>query len=240
MNAADVMTRHVISIAPDAPVEDAVKLMLDRGISGIFVVDAAGRLAGVVTEGDLLRRTELGTGRQRSWWLKLLVSPGRQAEDFTRSHGRKVADVMTPTVVAVDVDAPLGDIVELMEKHRIKRVPVTDKDRVVGVVSRADMLRALAVAERRAQTAPGDAPGDDRAIRNRLLDALEKEAWTPISTLNVTVSDGVVDVWGTISDEQERRAICVIAENIAGVKKVNDHLVYVEPYSGTVIEPGSP
>lgn len=233
MNAADVMTRHVISIAPDAPLEDAVKLMLDRGISGIFVVDASGHLAGVVTEGDLLRRSELGTGRQRSWWLKLLVSPGKQADDFTRTHGRKVADVMTPEVVAVDVDAPLTDIVELMEKHRIKRVPVTDKDKVVGVVSRADMLRALAVTARQAQPVPGD----DRAIRNKLLDTLEKEAWTPVSTLNVTVSAGVVDVWGTISDEQERRAICVVAENTPGVKKVNDHLVYVEPYSGTVIEP---
>jgi CBS domain-containing protein len=233
MNAADVMTRHVISIAPDAPVEDAVKLMLDRGISGIFVVDAAGQLAGVVTEGDLLRRTELGTGRERSWWLKLLVSPGRQAEDFTRAHGRKVSDVMTGTVVSVDVDAPLTEIVELMERHRIKRVPVTEKGRVVGVVSRADLLRALAVTARQVQLLPGD----DRAIRNRLLDALEKEAWTPVSTLNVTVSDGVVDIWGTISDEQERRAIAVIAENTPGVKRVNDHLVYVEPYSGTVIEP---
>ena len=233
MNAADVMTRHVISIAPDAPLDDAVKLMLDRGISGIFVVGKDGHLAGVVTEGDLLRRSELGTGRQRSWWLKLLVSPGKQADDFTRTHGRKVADVMTPEVVSVDVDAPLTDIVELMEKHRIKRVPVTDKDRVVGVVSRADMLRALAVTARQAQPTPGD----DRAIRNKLLDTLEKEAWTPVSTLNVTVSAGVVDVWGTISDEQERRAICVIAENTPGVKKVNDHLVYVEPYSGTVIEP---
>jgi CBS domain-containing protein len=237
MNAADVMTRHVISIAPDAPLEDAVKLMLDRGISGIFVVDKDGHLAGVVTEGDLLRRSELGTGRQRSWWLKLLVSPGKQADDFTRTHGRKVADVMTPQVIAVDVDAPLTDIVELMEKHRIKRVPVTDKDHVVGVVSRADMLRALAVTARRAQPVPGDAPRDDRAVRNKLLDTLEKEAWTPVSTLNVTVSAGVVDVWGTISDEQERRAICVIAENTPGVKQVNDHLVYVEPYSGTVIEP---
>jgi CBS domain-containing protein len=233
MNAADVMTRHVISIAPDAPIEDAVKLMLDRGISGIFVVDAAGQLAGVVTEGDLLRRTELGTGRERSWWLKLLVSPGRQAEDFTRAHGRKVSDVMTGTVVSVDVDAPLTEIVELMERHRIKRVPVTEKGRVVGVVSRADLLRALAVTARQVQLLPGD----DRAIRNRLLDALEKEAWTPVSTLNVTVSDGVVDIWGTISDEQERRAIAVIAENTPGVKQVNDHLVYVEPYSGTVIEP---
>ena len=233
MNAADVMTRHVISVTPETPIEDAVKVMLDRGISGLLVVDAEGRLAGVVTEGDLLRRSELGTGRERSWWLKLLVSPGRQADDFTRTHGRKVSDVMTTQVVSVDADAPLTDIVELMEKHRIKRVPVTEKDRVVGVVSRADLLRALAVTARLAQPTPGN----DRAIRNALLDALEKEAWTPVSTLNVTVSNGVVDLWGTISDEQERRAICVVAENTPGVKKINDHLVYVEPFSGTVIEP---
>ncbi len=236
MNAADVMTRRVISVSPASPIEDAVKLMLDRGISGLLVVDTAGHLAGVVTEGDLLRRTELGTGRQRPWWLKLLVSPGRQAEDFTRAHGRKVSDVMTTDVVSVDADAPLGDIVELMEKHRIKRVPVVQQERVVGVVSRADLLRALAVTARQAQPTPSD----DRAVRNKLLDALEKESWAPLATLNVTVADGVVDVWGTISDEQERRAITVIAENTPGVKRVNDHLVYVEPYSGTVIDPNNP
>ena len=236
MNAADVMTRHVISVAPAATIEDAVKLMLDRGISGVFVVDASGHLAGVVTEGDLLRRSELGTGRQRSWWLKLLVSPGRQADEFTRAHGRKVSDVMTEQVVSVDADASLSDIVELMEKHRIKRVPVVQHERVVGVCSRADLLRALAVTARQSQPTPGD----DRAIRNKLLDSLEKEAWTPLATLNVTVANGVVDVWGTISDEQERRAIIVVAENTPGVKKVNDHLVYVEPYSGTVIDPNNP
>jgi len=237
MNAADVMTRHVISVPPDASIEDAVKLMLDRGISGLLVVDAAGLLAGVVTEGDLLRRSELGTGRQRSWWLRLLVSPGRQAEEFTHAHGRKVSDVMTTDVVSVDGDASLREIVELMEKHRIKRVPVTQQDKVIGVCSRADLLRALAVTEHKA---PPPAPGDDRAVRNHLLDALEKESWTPLATLNVTVTDGTVDLWGTISDEQERRAITVIAENTPGVKKVTDHLVYVEPYSGTVVDPNSP
>jgi CBS domain-containing protein len=143
---------------------------------------------------------------------------------------------MTANVVSVDADASLSDIVELMEKHRIKRVPVVHDGRVVGVCSRADLLRALAVTARQAQPVPGD----DRAIRNTLLDALEKEAWTPLATLNVTVSHGVADVWGTISDEQERRAIIVVAENTPGVKQVNDHLVYVEPYSGTVIDPNNP
>ena len=236
MNAADVMTRRVISVAPDASIEDAVKLMLDHRISGLMVVGADGHLAGAVTEGDLLHRSELGTDHQRSWWLRLLVSPGKQADEFTHAHGRKVSDVMTPDVVSVDADAPLSDIVELMEKHRIKRVPVTQQDKVVGVCSRADLLRALAVTARQATAAPGD----DRTVRNQLLDALEKESWAPLATLNVTVSAGVVDVWGTISDEQERRAIIVVAENTPGVKEVHDHLVYVEPYSGTVIDPNNP
>lgn len=231
MNVADVMTRHVISVSPDASVEAAAKQMLERGISGLVVVDDKGELAGVITEGDLLRRDELGTERSRPWWLRLLVSPGRQALDFTRTHGRRVRDVMTEDVVTVAATATLEEVVELMEQHRIKRVPVTEENRVVGVVSRADLLRALVVSSR------NDTPlaTDDRSVRAAVLDAVDKQSWTPLTTLNVTVADGVVDIWGTITNEDERRAICVLAENTPGVKKVNDHLVFVEPYSGTVI-----
>jgi CBS domain-containing protein len=236
MNAMDVMTRNVISVAPDATVAQAVELMLERGISGLLVVDTAGMLAGVITEGDLLRRDELGTERQRPWWLRLIASPGRQAADFTRSHGRKVADVMTHDVVSVDGDAPLEEIVALMEKHRIKRVPVLQGDRVVGVVSRADLLRALSVV---ARGSAGPVP-DDRTIRDHILDTLAKESWAPRTTLNVTVVNRVVDLWGTISNDQERRAICVIAENTPGVITVIDHLVFVEAYTGTVIEAPPP
>jgi CBS domain-containing protein len=238
MIASDVMTRSVISVAPDATVAQAVELMLERGISGLFVVDAAGTLAGVVTEGDLLRRDELDTERRRSWWLRLIASPGRQAADFTRTHGRKVADVMTHDVIAVNADAPLGDIVALMEQHRIKRVPVLEGDRVVGVVSRADLLRALSVAAR--ESGATEPAADDRTIRDNILDRLAKEAWVPRTTLNVTVVNGVVDLWGTIGNDHERRAICVIAENTPGVAKVIDHLVFVEAYTGTVIEPPPP
>ena len=232
MIVADVMTRNVISVPPDATVENAAKLMLQRGISGLLVVNADGRLAGVVTEGDLLRRDELGTQRSRPWWLRLLVSPGRQAADFTRTHGRRVSDVMTVDVVTVSADAPLDEVVELMEQHRIKRVPVVEDGKVAGVVSRADLLRALVVSTR------NDEPvsGDDRSVREAILDALERESWAPTTSLNVTVADGLVDLWGTITNDQERRAICVIAENTPGVKQVNDHMVYIEPYSGTVIE----
>lgn len=232
MIVADVMTRRVLSVAPDETVEAAAKQMLERGISGLFVVDAKGDLAGVVTEGDLLRRDELGTQRFRPWWLRMLVSPGRQAADFTRTHGRKVRDVMTDEVISVPSDANLEDVVETMERHRIKRVPVTEAGRVVGVVSRSDLLRALVGRVRE----PAPTATDDRAIRAAILDALDKESWAPTTTLNVTVADGVVDMWGTITNDDERRAICVIAENTPGVKTVHDHLVYVEPYSGTVIE----
>jgi CBS-domain-containing membrane protein len=232
MIVADVMTRNCITIAPDATVEEAVNLMLSRHISGLFVVDKAGELAGVVTEGDLLRRDELGTQRNRPWWLRLLASPARQAADFTQANGRHVRDVMTEDVLSIAQDSPLEDVVAAMEKHRIKRLPVTADGKVVGVVSRADLLRALIG---RARTAAPLA-SDDRSIRVAILNALEAQSWTPLTTLNVTVADGVVDVWGTITNEQERRGIQVVVENTPGVKAVHDHLVYIEPYTGTVIE----
>ncbi len=232
MNAADVMTRNVVSVTPDATVEDTARMMLERGISGLFVVDAKGDLSGIVTEGDLLRRDEIGTQRHRPWWLRVFVSSGKQAADFTRSHGRKVRDVMTTEVIAVPTDASLETVVEVMEEHRIKRVAVTESGRVVGVISRADLLRALVGRSRTA----GPVAADDRTIRETILDALEQQSWAPMTTVNVVVHDGVVDLWGTITDEQERRAISILAENVAGVKTVHDHMVFVEPYSGVILE----
>jgi CBS domain-containing protein len=232
MIAADVMTRNCITVAPDATVEEAVNLMLSRNISGLFVVDKTGELAGVITEGDLLRRDELGTERHRPWWLRLFASPARQAADFTRANGRHVRDVMTEDVLSIALDAPLEDVVETMEKNRIKRLPVTAGGKVVGVVSRSDLMRALIGRVRNVEPLATD----DRTIRTTMLNALEAQAWAPMTTLNVTVADGVVDLWGTITNEEERHGIRVIAENTQGVRSVNDHLVYIEPYTGTVID----
>jgi CBS domain-containing protein len=232
MIVADVMTRNCITIAPDATVEEAVNLMLSRHISGLFVVDKAGDLAGVVTEGDLLRRDELGTQRNRPWWLRLLASPARQAADFTRANGRHVRDVMTEDVISIAQDAPLEDVVAAMEANRIKRLPVTADGKVVGVVSRTDLLRALIGRARTSEPLPTD----DRMIRAAIMNALEAQSWAPMTTLNVTVADAVADVWGTITNEEERRAIHVVVENTAGVKFVHDHMVYIEPYTGTVID----
>jgi CBS domain-containing protein len=232
MIATDVMTRNIISIAPDATVEAAVKLMLARGISGLCVVDKTGQVAGIVTEGDLLRRDELGTQRHRPWWLRLFATPARMATEFTRAHGRHVRDVMTEAVVSIPHDAPLEDVVATMEKNRIKRVPVTQNGSVIGVISRSDLLRALVSRARLVEPLTTD----DRDIRTAILNALEAQPWAPMTTLNVTVSAGVADVWGTITNEQERHAIRVVVENTQGVKAVHDHLVFIEPYSGTVIE----
>jgi CBS domain-containing protein len=232
MIVADVMTRNCITIAPDATVEEAVNLMLNRHISGLFVVDKAGDLAGVITEGDLLRRDELGTQRNRPWWLRLLASPARQAADFTKANGRHVRDVMTEDVLSIAEDSALEDVVAMMESNRIKRLPVTAGGKVVGVVSRSDLLRALIG---RARTSEPLAT-DDRTIRTGILNALEAQSWAPMTTLNVTVANAVVDIWGTITNEEERRAISVVVENTQGVKAVHDHLVYIEPYTGTVIE----
>jgi len=232
MIVADVMSRNVISIPPEATVVDAVNLMLSHRISGLFVVDKAGDLVGVVTEGDLLRREELGTERGRPWWLRLLVSPARQAVDFTRTHGRHVRDVMTRDVISVADSAPLEAVVATMEKARIKRMPVTRDEHVIGVISRADLLRALVGLVRDVEPVATD----NRSIRTAILDSLEHQSWAPMTTLNVTVSKGIVDVWGTIANEAERDAIRVVVENTPGVKAVHDHLVYFEPYTGTVIE----
>lgn len=232
MIVADVMTRHCITIAPDATVEEAVNLMLSRHISGLFVVDNAGDLAGVITEGDLLRRDELGTQRNRPWWLRLLASPARQAADFTRANGRHVRDVMTEDVISIAQDAPLEGVVAAMEANRIKRLPVTADGKVVGVVSRTDLLRALISRARTSEPLPTD----DRTIRAAIMNALEAQSWAPMTTLNVTVANAVADVWGTITNEEERRAIHVVVENTPGVKAVHDHMVYIEPYTGTVID----
>ena len=231
MEAKDVMTSPVVSVEADTPVLQAVRIMLQRRVSGLPVVDKEGHLIGIVTEGDFLRRTETGTERRRPRWLEFLIGPGRLAQEYTRSHGRKVGEVMTPDPVSVSEHAALEDIVKLMEKRQIKRVPVVLGPYVVGIVSRANLLHALASVSRDAQPARQT----DEAIRARLVDELAKQPWAPLALVNPIVRDGVVELWGTITDERERQALVVAAENIPGVKAVHDHLAWVDASSGMVI-----
>jgi len=232
MNASDVMTRTLLSVRPDATVAEAIRTMLDNRISGLPVIDEAGRLVGILTEGDLLRRGETGTERQRSRWLEILMGPGRLAGEYVRTHGRKIGEVMTRDVVSVTLDTPLKEVVELMERHCIKRVPVLHGEVLVGILSRADLLRALLGALQEEES-PATNDGE---IRERILGELAKAAWMPRDGIAITVENGVVDLNGVILDEKEREALRVAAENVPGVRAVEDHLVWVEPVSGTIID----
>jgi len=236
VNAADVMTRSVLSVTPNASLVEAIRLMLGNHISGLPVIDEAGQLVGILTEGDLLRRGETGTERHRPRWLEILLGPGRLASEYVRTHGRKVDDIMTREPVSVAPEAPLDEIVELMERHRIKRVPVIEGDKLVGIVSRADFLRALA---RRLDEQTAAAVGDDQ-IRERILAELAKVSWVPRDGIEIAVENGVVNLNGVILDENEREALRVAAENVPGVRAVEDHLVWVEPMFGTIIDAPQP
>ena len=232
MIASDVMTCTILSVRSDATIAEAIRAMLDNRISGLPVIDEAGRLVGILTEGDLLRRGETGTERHRPRWLEILMGPGRLAEEYVRTHGRRIAEVMTRDPVTVSPDTPLEEIVALMERHRIKRVPVLDGDVPVGILSRADLLRGLAGA---LAEAPAAAASDEE-IHERILAELARAAWVPRDGVAITVENGVVDLNGVILDEKERVALRVAAENVPGVRAVQDHLVWVEPVSGTVID----
>lgn len=233
MNAHDVMTRNVISIDPDSTVLQAARLMLQHRVSGLPVIDKSDNLVGVLSEGDFLRRQETRTERKRSRWLEFLMGPGSIASEYTHSHGNKVSEVMSTQLQTVDENAGLEDIVELMERHRIKRVPVMCGSEVVGIVTRSNLMRAM-VSMVRATPAQASAKSDS-AIREQLLVVMQKEDWAPVATTNVVVRDGVVELWGVVIDERQRAALKVAAENIPGVKTVKDHMAWVEPVSGITI-----
>jgi CBS domain-containing protein len=229
MKAHDVMTWGAITVEPEASATRAVRLMLQNNISGLPVVDDKGQLVGMVTEGDFLRRGELGTQRQRPRWLEFLVGPGRLAAEYVQSSGRKIAEIMTPEPKTISPETPLDEVVSMMERHSIKRLPVVQDGKLVGIVSRANLLHALASVAREIK-APA---GDDATIREQILAECAKQPWAP--QVNVVVRDGVVSLWGAITDERERQAFIVAAENVSGVKAVHDHLAWIEPTSGIVI-----
>lgn len=226
MQVKDVMTANVVCIGAEEPVLKAARLMLQNRISGLPVIDKDGELVGIVTEGDFLRRSELGTQRQRPKWLEFIVGPGRLAQEFTHSSGRKVEEIMTPDPRTIGDDETLEAVVDTMERHHVKRLPVTRDGRVIGIVSRANLMHALASLSR---DVPAPAAGD-LAIRDQILAAIGKQDWAP--RINVIVNGGVAELHGVITDDRERAGLIVAAENVPGVKRVRDHLVWVEPMSG--------
>ena len=222
MKARDVMVSPVITVGDDATVQDVAKTMIARRISAVPVIDKAGKLVGVVTEADLMHRIEAGTERPYSWWLHMLSGDRAMAADYVKSHARKIADVMTREVKAAGPETPLVDIAELFETHHVKRVPIVNEaGDLVGIVSRANIVQAVASARPKFEITLSDA-----TIRQKLMEELKKQPWAHAHKLNVTVTRGIVDLWGTVESEQARKAINAAALNIPGVDAVNDHLIH--------------
>ena len=220
MRVRDIMTQPVFTVRSTDPIEGAAALLAHRRITAAPVVDGDGRLIGMVSEGDLLRRAEAGTEQRRPWWLLGLTRDETLAEDYVKAHTRRVEDVMIRRVVTAAPDTPLHEVATLLEKSAIKRVPIVENGELVGIVSRANLIQAIASARKAL-----DIRFTDSAIRDKLLAHLKHQAWAHTSTLNITVTDGVVDLWGLTDSDAERKAIRVAAETAQGVNAVNDNLV---------------
>lgn len=220
MNAADVMTSNVISVRADASVGEIAEILLTNRISGVPVVDDAGDLIGIVSEGDLIHRVEVGTERRRSWWLELLSSKQILAHEFIKAHARKAADLMTRHVITVRPGTPLSDLASLLDKHGIKRVPVTENGKLVGIVSRANLVQALFKPR---QDTVAEKAVTDSALRDKILAQLKFEPWWP-GDVNIIVRDGAVELWGIVESQVENDAIRVAIEEVPGVRSISNHI----------------
>jgi len=231
MKASDVMTRTVITIDEQAPIAEALQLMLGKAISGLPVVNCNNQLVGIITEGDLLRRAELATEGHIAWWKNLLFGPWFSAQEYVRTHARSVASVMTRETLCIAEDTPLSMIVRMMEQGQVKRLPVIKDGEVIGIVSRRDILQPLS-------TVVGDAlagAATDACILQQIERDLAAQPWSPRHNISVTVKDGVVALNGTVSGYEQRAALQVLIQDIAGVRKISDQLLVLDPYLGTAI-----
>jgi len=227
LRAEDIMTAPVATIGPDARLADIAALLAERRISGLPVVDR-GVVAGMVSEGDLLRRYELGTERKprARWWLPSLAIPPGPA-DYVKSHAQRAADIMSRPAICVTPDFPVRDIVAVFEKRAIRRVPVLRRGVLVGIVARADVVRALA---RRIRASAGDRRAlSDEAMRQRLLRELASQGWWHAAS-TVTVERGVAHLWGVRRDDEDADAVRVAAQNVPGVVRVDDHRMYMDEF----------
>jgi CBS domain-containing protein len=230
MKAADVMVTTVVTVGPECSIENVADTLLENGISAVPVITNGGDLVGIVSEGDLVRRTEIDTEHPRSRWLALLIGSQPLAAEFVKSHGSRVADVMTRDVIVATPDTPLRQIAALLEKNGIKRVPIVSNGKLVGIVSRANLIQALASVRKEIKAA---AATSDRMVREDLLSRLRAEPWARTSQLNVIVHDGTVELWGTVRSRAEKQAIRSAAEVTPGVRTVSDNLI-VESSASTL------
>lgn len=231
MKAADVMTRKVLCVTPSDSVRAAARLMLENHVSGLPVTDDQGHVVGMLTEGDLLERGEMATEPGVSPWRALWLGPQRLAERYVHAHGRTVQEVMTCDVIAVGGETPLGEVVALMESRGIRRLPVLENGRLVGIISRADLLRALS------RLLPTQGPAaSDAAIRADILRQIDQEHWAPRALVDIRVENGIVRLRGLVTSQQQRDGLKVLTENTTGVRQVVDEMVWVEPYTGMTVQ----
>jgi CBS domain-containing protein len=219
MKVADVMVTSVLSVGPDASVREVASTMLERRISGMPVVDEQGRILGIVSEGDLIRRPEIETDRAPAGWLHAFLSEEGRAREFVKSHGRKVREVMTQPAICVAPDTPLDVVVQLMERRRVKRFPVAEHGRLVGLVTRADLLRALVTRQAQAPVA-----ASDQELRERIESMLRDADWAASAVVYVQVENGVAQLWGTVESASQREALILAVREQPGVKDVQLHL----------------
>jgi CBS domain-containing protein len=221
MQASDVMTRGVVTVGPKTDLAEAVRLLATHDVSALPVVDGENDLVGILSEADLIHRVEIGTEKHRSWWVEAVTPGAALAGEFAKEHGRKVGEIMTPEVVSVAEDTPLSEIAALLERERIKRVPVVRNGKLVGIVSRSNLIQALASV-----VGHIDEPAEtDRQIRLEVLSRLEQQSWTDFGSRNVTVGDHVVHLWGLVGSPQERKALMALAESVPGVARVCDEMI---------------
>jgi CBS domain-containing protein len=221
MLASDVMVRNVVSVHPDTDVADAIKLLAEHDVSALPVLDDAGNLVGMLSEADLIHRVEIGTEKHRPWWVEAVTGASTLATEFAKSHGKKVGEVMATGVISVSEGTPLSEIAALFERKRIKRVPVVKDGKLVGIVSRSNLIQALASAVVRVD----QHDETDRQIRLELLSRLKDQKWTGFGDRNVTVGNRVVHLWGLVGSEEERKALLALAEGVPGVSSVADEMI---------------
>jgi len=221
MNATDVMVRNVVTVHPETDMAEAVKLLAEHDVSALPVLDGMGNLVGMLSEADLIHRVEIGTEKHRPWWQEAVTGASTLAADFAKSHGKKVGEIMTTGVVSVSEDTPLSEIAATLERNGVKRVPVLRDGKLVGIVSRSNLIQALASVVGRVN----QHDETDRQIRLELLSRLEQQSWTDFGSRNITVGDRVVHLWGLVGSEAERKALRVLAEDVPGVTRVVDEMI---------------
>ena len=224
------MVTNVITVGPDSSVREIANILLKHRISALPVVDKYGKLIGIISEGDLARRAELETDYRRSWWLEMFTrkSSKELAIEYVKSHARKVKDLMTRDVVTAKPTTPLRDVAALLERHHIKRVPILSSGKVVGIISRANLIQAL--ASLRKEIEPKTVA--DSMIRKKVMARFRSERWSKHAVLNATVQDGIVKLWGIVDSEIEKEAARVTAESITGVRAIENNVLVLPAGNG--------